>query len=79
VLSSHIKQVSNKPIPRKAKKNLHLSTQNKKDAHIHMTLRKTQKEGMKRIKCQNPSQRDHEGEEAKNVTRKLGELYENMA
>jgi hypothetical protein len=44
-----------------------------------MRLRKTQKEGMKRIKCQNPSQSYHEGEEAKEMTRKLGELYENIA
>jgi hypothetical protein len=49
VLSSHIKQVLNKLIHREAKKNLHLLTQNKKDAHIHMRLRKTQKEGMRGI------------------------------
>jgi hypothetical protein len=57
VLSSHIKQVSNKPIHKKAKKNLHLLTQNKRDARIHMKLRKTQKKGTKGIQSQNPSQK----------------------
>jgi hypothetical protein len=79
VLSSHIKQVSNKPIYRKAKKNLHLLKQNKRDAQVHIMLRNTQKEGMKGIQCKNPSQSYHEGKEAKKVRKKLGKLYENKA
>jgi hypothetical protein len=42
-----------------------------------MRVRKTQKEGMEEIQCQNPSQSYHEREGAKDVTKELGELYEN--
>jgi hypothetical protein len=61
------------------KKNMHLLTQNKRDAHIQMRLRKIQKEDMKGIQCQNPSQSYHKGEGGKEVTKELGELYENRA
>ncbi len=83
MLGSHIKQVSNKPVHRRTnrmtKKNIHLLTQNKRDAHIQMRLRKIQKEGMKGIQCQNPTQSYHKGEGDKEVTKELGELYENRA
>jgi len=44
-----------------------------------MRLRKIQKEGMKGIQCQNPTQSYHKGEGDKEVTKELGELYENRA